>query len=39
VIGVVRYPYLVYFTVGPDEVIILHIRHMARNAPTDEEMG
>ena len=29
-----RYPYRVYYTVQNNEVVILHIRHTARQAPT-----
>lgn len=36
VIGVVRYPYLVYFTVEHEEVVILHVRHAARDVPADD---
>jgi addiction module RelE/StbE family toxin len=34
-----RYPYLVYYAVETDEVVILHVRHGARRTPgeTDEE--
>ena len=34
VLPVGRYPYLVFYTVRGDEVVILHIRHGAR-APVD----
>lgn len=33
VIPVVRYPYLVYHVVLGEEVVVLHIRHSARDAP------
>ena len=33
VLPVVRYPYLVYYTLEPDEVVILHVRHGSRAAP------
>ena len=29
-----RFPYLIYYTVEADEVVILHIRHGARRPPT-----
>ena len=25
-----RYPYRIYYRIGPDEIVILHIRHTAR---------
>ena len=30
---VLRYPYLVYYTVSDREIVILHIRHGARDLP------
>ena len=30
-----RYPYRIYYTVQHNEVVILHIRHTARQAPTN----
>lgn len=30
-----RYPYRIYYTVQGDEIVILHIRHTARQAPGD----
>jgi plasmid stabilization system protein ParE len=30
-----RYPYRIYYTVQGDDVIILHIRHTARQSPGD----
>lgn len=38
VIPVVRYDYLVYYKVGADEVLILHIRHAARQLPEIDEV-
>ena len=32
-----RYPYLVYYTVEADEVVILHVRHGARQWPWEQE--
>ena len=32
-----RYPYLVYYTVEADEIVILHVRHGARLAPWEED--
>ena len=37
-IPVVRYPYALFFTVEQDMVVILHIRHGARDDPTAHEM-
>jgi toxin ParE1/3/4 len=34
VIAVVQYPYLVYHTVTDDELVVVHIRHGSRAAPT-----
>jgi toxin ParE1/3/4 len=30
-----RYPYRIYYTVQGDQIVILHIRHTARQAPGD----
>jgi toxin ParE1/3/4 len=30
VVSLGRYPYLLFYTVEPDEILILHIRHAAR---------
>jgi plasmid stabilization system protein ParE len=30
VMPVGRYPYLVFYTIGEDEIVILHVRHGAR---------
>jgi plasmid stabilization system protein ParE len=38
VLPVRRYPYLVYHLVGDDEVLIVHVRHGARSAPTTEDL-
>lgn len=38
VLPVVHFPFLVYHTVTPDEVIILHIRHGARAAPSPDQL-
>jgi len=38
IIPVVRYRYLVYHAVLADEVVILHIRHGARDAPTRTDL-
>ena len=32
-----RYPYLVYYTVEAEEVVILHVRHGARRWPWEDE--
>ena len=36
VIPLVRYPFKIFYTVGPDTVTILHIRHAERR-PWDDE--
>lgn len=36
VMPVVRYPYLVFYSVGEGEIVVLHIRHAAR-APVEED--
>ena len=33
VLPVVKYPYLVYYMIRTDEVVIAHIRHGARDVP------
>ena len=33
VLPVIRYPYLVYYTVEAGEVVIVHVRHGARSLP------
>jgi toxin ParE1/3/4 len=30
-----RYPYRIYYTVQNDDIVILHIRHTARQSPDD----
>jgi plasmid stabilization system protein ParE len=35
---VVRFPYLVYFTLADREVVILHVRHAARAEPNPNEL-
>lgn len=35
---VVRYPYLVYYTVEADEVVIVHVRHGARALPNPDDL-
>jgi toxin ParE1/3/4 len=35
VLSATRYPYVIYYTVKSDEVVILHIRHTARRLPDD----
>lgn len=34
--SLVRYPFLIFYTISTDEVVILHIRHAARLWPWDE---
>ena len=38
VMPVVRYPYLVFYTVSRDELLILHIRHGARVPVAPDEL-
>src|SRR5690242_19455680 len=38
VLPVVRYPYLIFYTVLLGELVILHIRHGARRPVTPEEL-
>jgi toxin ParE1/3/4 len=33
----VRYPFLIFYTVNDDEVVILHVRHAARLRPWEGE--
>jgi plasmid stabilization system protein ParE len=35
--SLVRYPFLIFYTVSTDEVVILHVRHAARLWPWDEQ--
>ena len=30
-----RYPYRIYYTVQGDQIVVLHVRHTARQAPDD----
>jgi addiction module RelE/StbE family toxin len=32
-----RYPYVIFYTIEAEEVVILHVRHGARRLPWDEE--
>ena len=36
VASLVRYPFLIFYTVSPDELVILHVRHAARLLPWAE---
>jgi toxin ParE1/3/4 len=38
VLPVVHYPYLVYYTVEPEAVSIIHVRHAARDDPKPDEI-
>lgn len=38
VLALSRYPYLIYFTIGADEVTILHVRHGARSEPQPSDL-
>ena len=31
---VVRHPYLIYYTLIADEIVIVHVRHASRDAPS-----
>src|SRR5262245_57981701 len=35
VLSPTRYPYRIYYTVQGDDIVILHVRHTARQAPDD----
>ena len=35
ILAATRYPYLIYYAVESDNVVILHIRHTSRQAPDD----
>lgn len=39
VLPVVRYPYLVYHRIADEEIVIVHIRHSARDTPKPGEIG
>lgn len=34
--SLVRYPFLIFYTVSADEVVVLHVRHAARLWPWEE---
>ena len=36
-VPLVRYPFLIFYTVNSDEVVILHVRHAARLQPREGE--
>lgn len=36
-IPVGRYPFVIFYTVSSNEIVILHVRHGARRSPFDEE--
>jgi toxin ParE1/3/4 len=38
VLPVGRYPYLVYHTIGAADLVIVHVRHGARAAPTRDDL-
>ena len=38
VIPLGRYPYLIFYTVEADELIVLHIRHSARNPINPDDL-
>lgn len=35
ILAATGYPYRIYYTVQPNEVVVLHVRHTARQAPAD----
>ena len=37
VVPLVRYPFLIFYAVGDEEVVILHVRHAARLRPGEGE--
>ncbi len=37
IVPVVRYPYLIFYAVADEEVVVLHVRHGARKRPWEEE--
>ncbi len=37
VVPLVRYPFLIFYTVNTDEVVILHVRHGSRLQPWERE--
>lgn len=39
VIGTRRYPYLIFYRMGDDAVVIVHIRHAAREDPGDDVLA
>jgi plasmid stabilization system protein ParE len=38
VVPTARYPYLVYHKVQQDELVVIHVRHGRRDAPTADEV-
>ena len=38
ILPVVRYPYLIYYTVASSEVVIVHVRHSSRGAPDPRDL-
>ena len=39
VLPATRYPYRIYYTITPEEVVILHIRHSARRDPDFRDLS
>ena len=37
-LALLRYPYLVYYPIGTEEVTILHVRHGARSMPQQSDL-
>lgn len=38
VLAVMRYPYLVYYTIDAGEAVVVHIRHGARDKPSTGDL-
>ena len=36
--SVAKYPYVIFYTIKPREVVILHVRHTARREPDPSEV-
>jgi toxin ParE1/3/4 len=36
--SVVTYPYVIFFTIAAEEIVVLHVRHTSRRAPDPSEV-
>ena len=36
--SVAKYPYVIFYTIRPSEIVILHVRHTARREPDPSEV-